>query len=244
MASVGDELPPILVDNLGVQAAPLAPVSTSPTAFASHADGDVDPGEIRRRMESLLAEGPFAMAYAVSEGTPRDARLQWRGDPDRPTDEVPRGFLEVLGGDRLSDGDSGSGRRELAEWLTRSSNPLTARVMVNRIWLYHFGRGLVTTPNDFGTRGQLPSHPELLDHLATTFVRGGWSVKSMHRLILLSAVYRQRSQEIAGSNAGESMSPAGDCPIVPSAGTVARPPETAVVGSERFSPFPRRRLRA
>ena len=89
---------------------------------------------------------------------------------------------------------SGSGRLELAQWLTRPDNPLTARVMVNRIWQYHFGRGLVKTPNDFGVRGMPPTHPELLDHLATEFVRSGWSIKAMHRLIMLSATYQQASK--------------------------------------------------
>ena len=88
-----------------------------------------------------------------------------------------------------------SGRRELAEWLTSRDNPLTARVMVNRIWQGHFGRGLVATPNDFGTRGAEPSHPELLDYLARTFIDSGWSVKAMHRLILRSAAYQQAASD-------------------------------------------------
>jgi len=82
---------------------------------------------------------------------------------------------------------------ELANWLIRADNPLTARVMINRIWQYHFGQGLVKTPNDFGVRGLSPTHPELLDYLATEFVRSGWSIKSMHRLIMLSATYQQSS---------------------------------------------------
>jgi hypothetical protein len=85
---------------------------------------------------------------------------------------------------------AGSGRKELAHWLTDPANPLFARVIVNRFWQYHFGRGLVATPSDFGTRGQPPSHPELLDWLATRFVRGGWSIKELHRLILQSRVYQ------------------------------------------------------
>ena len=79
--------------------------------------------------------------------------------------------------------------------MTDPTNPLTARVMVNRIWQHHFGKGLVQTPNDFGTRGQLPTHPELLDWLANEFVKSGWSIKAMHRLILMSATYRQSSVE-------------------------------------------------
>src|SRR5262249_26020976 len=131
----------------------------------------------------------------VVEGTPHNARLQMRGDPDKPGAEVQRGFIKALGGEPLPRHSAGSGRLELAQWLTRGDNPLTARVMVNRIWQYHFGRGLVKTSNDFGARGQRPTHPELLDYLATEFVRSGWSVKAVHRLIMLSATYQQRSGE-------------------------------------------------
>src|SRR5262249_57208276 len=82
-------------------------------------------------------------------------------------------------------------RRALADWVASPENPLTARVLVNRVWQHHFGRGLVPTPGDFGTRGQMPSHPELLDWLAGELVRGGWSIKRLQRLILLSAAYQQ-----------------------------------------------------
>src|SRR5437868_7019081 len=97
----------------------------------------------------------------------------------------------MLRGQPLSPDVKGSGRRELAEWLTDSRNPLTARVMVNRIWQHHFGRGLVASPNDFGSRGERPTHPEMLDWLAARFVESGWSVKAMHRLILNSEAYRR-----------------------------------------------------
>jgi hypothetical protein len=133
-------------------------------------------------------------AYAVAEGSPANARLQLRGDPKRPGDEVPRRFPEVLGGRELPPETSTSGRLELAEWIVAPDNPLTARVMVNRIWHHHFGRGLVPTPNDFGRRGQPPTHPELLDFLAARFVRDGWSVKSMHRLIVLSRTWQMASE--------------------------------------------------
>jgi hypothetical protein len=106
---------------------------------------------------------------------------------------MPRRFLKVLGGQELPKDCAGSGRLELAGWLTDPANPLTARVMVNRIWQHHFGKGLVATPSDFGTRGQPPSHPELLDYLAERFIESGWSIKAMHRLILLSATYQQGS---------------------------------------------------
>ncbi|MBK7998653.1 MAG: DUF1553 domain-containing protein [Verrucomicrobia bacterium] len=145
----------------------------------------------KQELQSLLVDGPVEIAYAVSEGTPQNARLQMRGEPDKPGDEVPRGFLQVLGGGTIPDNNAGSGRLDLANWITRPDNPLTARVMANRIWQYHFGQGLVKTPNDFGTRGQPPTHPELLDYLATEFIKRGWSMKAMHRLIMLSATYQQ-----------------------------------------------------
>src|SRR4029077_4546645 len=105
---------------------------------------------------------------------------------------VPRKNLDLLGGQRISDAKT-SGRIDLARWLTDPKNPLTARVMVNRIWQGHFGRGIVATPSDFGTRGAAPTHPELLDWLAATFVEQGWSVKAMHRVIMSSAAYLQAS---------------------------------------------------
>jgi hypothetical protein len=111
-----------------------------------------------------------------------------RGNPEAKGDLVAKGFPAIL----AANSDpirTGSGRRELAEFLASPSNPLTARVMVNRIWQGHFGQGLVRTPNNFGLTGEQPTHPELLDWLATEFVRNGWSVKHMHRLILLSSTY-------------------------------------------------------
>ena len=184
----------------------------------------------RRKLDAQLAAGPVALAYAVSEGTPHDARLQLRGEPDRPGAEVPRGFIRVLGNAALPGGASGSGRLELAQWLTRPDNPLTARVMVNRIWQYHFGRALVRTANDFGTRSQPPSHPELLDHLASRFIQGGWSIKAMHRLIMLSAAYQQGSVISSQS------------PVAARSSTA--PLNTDSLMTDRFSPFTRRRLSA
>jgi hypothetical protein len=133
---------------------------------------------------------PYEVAYAVTEGKPHNARIQRRGEPRDLGDEVPRRFLAILGGDRLAKEEPGSGRLALAGWLSRPENPLTARVMVNRIWQHHFGVGLVATPNDFGTRGQRPTHPELLDYLAWRFQNEGWSIKAVHRLIVLSRAYQ------------------------------------------------------
>ncbi|MFO0875841.1 MAG: DUF1553 domain-containing protein [Gemmataceae bacterium] len=106
---------------------------------------------------------------------------------------MPRGFLAVLGGDKVDGKTTGSGRLELATWITRPTNPLTARVFVNRVWQWHLGRGLVPTPSDFGTRGDPPSHPELLDYLAAQFIESGWSIKALHRLIVRSRVYQLAS---------------------------------------------------
>ncbi len=153
----------------------------------------------KQELNALLTDGPGEMTYGMSEGTPHDARVQVRGEMDRPGPSTPRGFIKALGGGPLPPETEGSGRLELAEWLTRTDNPLVARVMVNRIWQYHFGSGLVKTPNDFGVRGQLPAHPELLDHLATQFIKSGWSIKAIHRLVMLSATYQQ-----ASTNSGDS----------------------------------------
>src|SRR6185295_129522 len=105
----------------------------------------------------------------------------------------PRRFLEVLAGPNRPIFRQGSGRLELAQAIADKNNPLTARVMANRIWLHHFGVGIVTTPDDFGTQSAPPSHPELLDFLATAFIEHDWSIKHLHRLIMLSSTYQQSS---------------------------------------------------
>ena len=133
---------------------------------------------------------PVELAYAVTEGTPADARLHVRGDPEKPGAVVPRRWLEVLGGQPVRQ-QPGSGRRQLADWLTAADNPLVARVMVNRIWQYHFGKGLVTTPNDFGTRGQPPDPSRTARLAGRRFVESGWRTKPLHRLIMLSDAYKR-----------------------------------------------------
>ena len=139
--------------------------------------------------------GPANPSTPSPRGRRTTLRIQKRGDPKNPGPEAPRRFLQILGGQPLPADCKGSGRLQLAEWLTDPNNPLTARVMVNRIWQHHFGEGLVRTPNDFGKQGQPPTHPELLDYLADRFVRSGWSVKAMHRLILLSRTYQMASTD-------------------------------------------------
>jgi hypothetical protein len=155
-------------------------------------------GEASKRREALAKQRPLIDdAYAVSEGTPANACVHVKGNPYQLGPEVPRRFLQVLGGQELRDRQTRSGRLELAQWLTSPANPLTARVMVNRIWQYHFGKGIVQTPSYFGKQGLPPTHPELLDFLAGHFAQNGWSVKAMHRLIMLSRTYQLAS--VAGA---------------------------------------------
>ena len=140
-----------------------------------------------------------AMAYAISEGSPHDAQVQRQGDPGIKRETVRRGFLQVLGGQTLPQDHPQSGRLELASWVSDPTNPLTARVMVNRIWHHHFGRGLVSSTSDFGLRGNLPTHPELLDDLARYFVTHNWSVKAMHRLVMQTDAYQRSSGSLAAN---------------------------------------------
>jgi hypothetical protein len=159
------------------------------------AQGERSIEDDERRLRELLREGPFPWAYAMAEGTPHAAPIQRRGEPSQPGELAPREVPIAVGASTATPISSGSGRRELAERLTRPDHPLTARVIANRVWQYHFGEGLVKTPNDFGARGALPTHPQLLDYLASELIRGGWSLKSLHREILLSATYQQASGE-------------------------------------------------
>ncbi|MEE3373055.1 MAG: PSD1 and planctomycete cytochrome C domain-containing protein [Planctomycetota bacterium] len=138
-------------------------------------------------------------AYAVVDGPdPHDAVIQKGGNPAKrgrgPL--VRRGFLQILGGATLPADVRQSGRRQLAEWIADSGNPLTSRVMVNRIWHYHFGKGLVRSTSDFGVRGDLPTHPRLLDWLAQYLIDQKWSVKQMHRLLMTSKTYRRSSVNV------------------------------------------------
>ena len=149
----------------------------------------------KRDLDAFAATLPSG--FAMAEGSPHNARVLIKGDPETLGDEVPRGFLRVLGEQPVT---SGSGRRELADWIASESNPLTARVFVNRVWQGHFGKGLVQTPDNFGVRGEPPTHPELLDWLTAKFLRDGWSVKQLHRAIMLSNAY-QRSSSHDDANA-------------------------------------------
>ena len=188
------------LDNLGLRAipfgvpgsGPIMPRTVEPDAQQSMAMLDTEIKSLTERRQSTSTESPYPVAYGVSEGAPKNSRVQLRGEPLRLSDEVPRRNLELLGGELVPAG-SGSGRLELANWITRPTNPLTARVFVNRVWQWHFGEGLVASPSDFGSRGERPTHPELLDWLAGEFVASGWSVKSLHRLIMNSRTYQLAS---------------------------------------------------
>jgi hypothetical protein len=132
------------------------------------------------------------LAPTMRDGNGRNERIFIRGNHKTLGAEAPRAFLEVFDGGPFK--SSGSGRFELAKAITDPKNPLTARVLVNRLWKHHFGAGIVSSPDDFGNQGQPPTHPELLDWLATEFMDGGWSIKKMHRLMVLSTAYRQSSR--------------------------------------------------
>ncbi|MFM7103727.1 MAG: DUF1549 and DUF1553 domain-containing protein, partial [Verrucomicrobiota bacterium] len=135
---------------------------------------------------------PPARAMVVADlPEPVEPRIFVRGSPSRPGETVPRSFLRVLHGGQPRPLGEGSGRLELARAIASPTNPLVARVFVNRVWMHHFGEPLAGSTTDFGARSEPPSHPELLDWLAGEFIRSGWSVKALHRRIVLSAAYRQ-----------------------------------------------------
>lgn len=156
---------------------------------------NVELGKIKT-VEMTHAGAPARGMVMVDKPNLYDPYIFRRGQPGNHGDQVPRRFLQVLS---TVDGGKpfvkGSGRLELAEAIASPNNPLTARVIVNRIWQHHFGVGLVATASDFGARGESPSHPELLDYLASEFMADGWSIKRLHKRIMLSATWRQSSQE-------------------------------------------------
>jgi len=148
--------------------------------------------ELKAIKDAAPPEPPFACGVAEGERVQQHVFL--RGNHDSQGDLVAKAFPAILAGENQAPIEKGSGRLELAKWLARPDNPLPARVMVNRIWQGHFGEGLVRSANNFGIVGERPSHPELLDWLAETFIAQGWSVKKMHRLIMLSSAYQMSSE--------------------------------------------------
>lgn len=196
---------------------------TAPEAKAGFAMEDDGRKERLKEMDAAIAKAEDRLSamprvMVPLEGTIADAPILVRGNPATPGAVVPRGFPKIVTNVNVAGpGPAASGREELAAWLAHPDHPLTARVIVNRVWLWHFGEGLVRSPDNFGLRGETPSHPELLDWLAVWFVENGWSLKKLHELILSSATYRQ---------AVLTKAPAQD-------------PENRL-----FSGFPRRRLEA
>ena len=145
----------------------------------------------KERIEIQSDKNNAYKVMAVLDGDVADTNINLRGDPHERGELVSRGFLSKISPrETLSCNDRSSGRFELAKWMTQPDHPLTARVIVNRIWYWHFGKGIVSTIDDFGTTGTKPSHPELLDYLANDFIRNGWSIKTLHRKIMLSNTYQ------------------------------------------------------
>ncbi len=154
--------------------------------------------ELKKKIDELEVNSPAAPPRAmalVDAPKPTEPHIFIRGNPARAGEAVPRRFLEVLARGERKPFQQGSGRLELAQAIANPENPLTARVLVNRVWLHHFGQALVRTPSDFGARSEPPSHPALLDWLASAFIDQGWSIKTLHRWIMLSNVYQQASVE-------------------------------------------------
>jgi hypothetical protein len=201
--------------------------------------------EAERDALKAAAAPPAGFALAVAEDKPADLPVHLRGSHLTFAKEpVPRGFIQVVGARAAAPSIPAdqSGRLELARWLTCSDNPLTARVIVNRIWQAHFGEGLVRTPDNFGLRGEPPTHPELLDWLAREFIRSGWSVKAMHRLLMTSATYQQASAESRKLEAGSRNDPAVAGASLPTSDFAL--PTSADPDNRLLSHFPRQRLEA
>jgi hypothetical protein len=154
--------------------------------------------EMKAQLAKLQKEDiskALPIAHGLAETMPANMKVFLRGNPAKLGEEAPRRFLRILAGDEPKRFTQGSGRLELAEAIASKDNPLTARVMVNRVWQHHFGRPIVGTPSNFGQLGDRPTHPELLDYLACRLMETGWSMKKLHREIMLSAVYQLSSAQ-------------------------------------------------
>ncbi len=185
------------LERLGSDAAPLRDELSRIDLYAAESYLGSKTNPLKQQIDRLERLAVSIKAFAVAEGEPRNARVQQGGDPTRWGDVVSRRFPHVLSTTHdPAIPDSQSGRLQLARWLTRPDTPagsLLARVMVNRIWQWHFGKGLVTTPSSFGYQGAAPTHPDLLDWLAARFIASRWSIKEMHRLILSSSTWQLAS---------------------------------------------------
>jgi mono/diheme cytochrome c family protein len=199
----------IVLDNIGKTAVSQREIAE----VMSKEDKDRLDSIAQRLLQMYNGYGPPPMAPGIID-VGREAPKTFiavRGNPEAFGDEVQPGFLSALGGGDIPEpplhAQTTYRRKALAEWIASPDNPLFARVMVNRIWQFHFGSGLVKTPSDFGSRAGLPANPELLDWLATEFAAKGWSMKAMHRLIMTSAAYRRESNPNEGARARD---PAND----------------------------------
>ena len=170
------------------------PLSVSDKDLEQFLEGDAREMLIRLKADAETAKktapAKFPVAHSYTEASPKDMRVFVRGNPANKREIAPRRFLQVLAGENSPAYQEGSGRKQLADDITSDDNPLTPRVIANRIWQYHFGRGIVNTPSNFGILGDPPTHPELLDYLARTLVDNNWSIKHLHREIMLSATYQ------------------------------------------------------
>jgi hypothetical protein len=178
------------------------PEGTQPAEKLETLYSEASKAELKKLRDELsqLEKNPpeLPSAMGTTEDQVADEAIHIRGNPLKLGDVVPRHVPPVLRGPAAVEfSKTESGRRELAQWLIDPQHPLTARVLVNRVWRWHFGKGLVATPDNFGLLGEAPSHPELLDWLARRFIDGGWSLKSLHRLIMNSATYQQSSTPTA-----------------------------------------------
>jgi hypothetical protein len=182
---------------LAAETGPLLKVSWDEIIAALSPEDRDRRAALRQQLHDLESEmpPPTAAAWAIHTEKAAETFVLKRGDPHRKLISVTPAFPRIIAG-----GEKPKTRLELAKWIVSPDNPLTARVIVNRLWLHHFGRGIVGTPNDFGTRGERPTHPELLDWLACELVELKWSLKALHRLMVTSATYRQSSTASHGKS--------------------------------------------
>ena len=160
---------------------------------------------IVQEKDKLGKQPPYDFVFSVREGDASDSPIHLRGNPENHGEVTPRHFLSTITPPDEVKIANGSGRLQLAQWLTEDSHPLTARVLVNRIWAQHFGQGIVKTLDNFGRQGERPTHPELLDWLAESFIRDGWSLKKLHRQIMLTETYQLSSLD--GNEATQTSDP-------------------------------------
>jgi hypothetical protein len=185
------------LDAINLQLAAARAEDAGPKRSAQAKQKRRDINDLRRQIARLELTDPGSppCAQALYDSTqPHDSPVFIRGQEEFRGDIAPRRFLEILGGPNRPRFHNGSGRLELAYAIIDPRNPLTPRVLVNRVWLHHIGQGIVASPDDFGNQSDPPTHPELLDYMAVRFMQEGWSIKKLHRLIMLSNTYQQSSE--------------------------------------------------